>query len=499
MKKLFSVKRTREFEQALLKNGETEVSLVERVGEKLFKRVIEKPFDKIIVFVGKGNNGADGLSLADKLLKNGRSVVVVKVFEPQTDASRYFYEKFVGDGGMIVGLDEAKADNSLVVDCIFGIGFKGEASGEALKAINIINESKKVGAYVLSVDIPSGLNGDSGMSVTAVQADETLAVGCLKTGHVLNTAKDHVGKLDLVDINFALDVSVAYLLEKTDISSVLPKRKHFSHKNDFGTVGVFGGSVYYGGAAKLANISACAISSGAGITRLITPKCISSLVAPYLLESTYFPCESNDKTVVFDRENIDLALDKLTALSFGMGLCATDETFKILEYILKNKSFKLCIDADGLNCLSENPSLLDERTTKSVILTPHVGEFCRLSGAKSEDVIFDPIGYAKAFAKEHSVVVLLKGTATVVTDGNDVFISDRGVAGMATAGSGDVLSGVIAGLLGYNELSAFTGACAAFIAGYAAEIASKNVCDISLTSSITAGQVGRAITELAEK
>ena len=497
MKKLYSVKSVRLAEERLIDNGETVISLMKRAGDGLFQKLKNAPYNEVYIFVGKGNNGGDGFALACDLLSTDKRVSVVKAGGGVSAASSFFKEKYVAGGGKILDFAEGlNISGALIVDCIFGVGFHGEVTGEEKRAIDFINAVKRNNNYVVSVDIPSGLNGDCGLFSTAVEADETLAIGCLKSGLILNAAKDCVGRLDVVDIGLEVDNATAYYPEAQDLAPVLKKRKNFSHKNDYGTVGVFGGSLPYGGAVKLSNTSLCALYAGAGISRLIVPKCISGAVSPFLLESTLSAVRSDDNGVVFDKGSIDEALKGLDALSVGMGLTNTDETYKTIEYILKNVDIKLCVDADGLNALSKNVALLDEKRTYKTVITPHVGEFCRLSGLNKESVLADPVGCAKAFAAKHNVILLLKGTATVVTDGTITYVTDRGVAGMATAGSGDVLSGVIAGLLGYNEPSALTVAAAAFIVGYAAEVASRKICDVAYTASDTVRHIQSAVTEI---
>ncbi len=422
---------------------------------------------------------------------------MVCVSDKISDTSRFYRDRYIAGGGKVVGFKEDLIiKNALIVDCIFGVGFHGAPTGAEARAIRFLNDIKVENNYVVSVDIPSGLNGDSGLYDTAVEADETFAVGCFKTGLILNAAKDCAGKLSVVDIGIEPKDTCAFLVETADLRPVLRQRKHFSHKNDFGTVGVMGGSLNYGGAAKLANTSLCALFGGAGISRLIVPDRLIDAVAPYLLESTLSAIKSDGSGAVFDALNIDAALVGLDALSVGMGMGNTEETYKIIEYIIKNKDLKLCIDADGLNALSKNVDLLKIKRSYMTVLTPHVGEFCRLSGFSSRDVLSDPIGKAKAFAKEYNVILLLKGTATVVTDGEEVLVANTGTAGMATAGSGDVLSGVIAGLLGYNEPSVLSVAAASYIVGYAAQIARKHVCDISHTSLLTAKFIPEAVTAI---
>ena len=500
MKKLCDVECVRNAEKALIDGGETVVSLMKRAGDGLYEKLKKTNYDKVYIFVGKGNNGGDGFAIACNFLQAKRRVTVVTVSDEISGAAAHYRDIFKAGGGRVsVFSDDLDIKNSLIVDCIFGVGFHGEVTGVEKRAICLIDKLRANGNHVVSVDIPSGSNGNNGLGDTVVKADETYAVGCLKTGLVLNAAKDRVGEISVVDIGLDPEPVTAYLVEATDLKPVLRERKGFSHKNDYGTVGVFGGSVNYGGAAKLANLSLCALQSGAGISRLIVPEVLTCGVMPYLLESTLATVSSDKVGVVFDKQSVDKAIKGLSALSVGMGMGNTDETYKTIEYLINNTDIKLCVDADGLNALSKNVALLKKKRSFKTVLTPHVGEFCRLSGASAQEVLSDRIGHAKAFAKENNVILLLKGTATVITDGETVLVTDRGTAGMATAGSGDILSGVIAGLLGYNEPDVSTVAAASYIVGYAAELAENEVCDISYTSSVTAKYIPAAITAIYDK
>jgi len=493
---IYSVSEVACAERALYDNGETTVSLMRRAGDGLFREIIKQGAENVMVFVGKGNNGGDGFVVALNCLEAGKSVCVIRVAESLSPASRFYASQYLARGGRVEMFDGRRiVKDSLIVDCIFGVGFHGEVTGDALAAVNFINEMRSYGNIVVSVDIPSGLNGDSGLYTNAVKADITLAVGCVKKGLILNAAKDVVGRLKVVDIGLNAEKAEAFLTEACDFAPILTPRPEFSHKNDFGTVGVFGGSKNYCGAPKLSASALAALYAGAGIARVIVPEIIYQAIAASVFECTVATAKSDDTGAIFDKKSLDEALKGLTALSVGMGMGAREQTFEVIKYILSKENLKLCIDADGLNCLAGATDLLSKRQSKTII-TPHIGEFCRLTGLNKDDVISDPIGHAKIFAAEHNCIVLLKGTSTVVTDGFVAYICNQGTAGMATAGSGDVLSGVIAGLLGYSDLTPLTVACASFIVGYAAVIARYDVCDISMTSATTVGYIQRAVTEI---
>ena len=285
-------------------------------------------------------------------------------------------------------------------------------------------------------------------------------------------------------------------LKKEDMKSIFPKRDENSNKGNFGYVGIMGGSIEYSGAVKLANLSCASLTSGCGVVRLIVPKEIANGVMPYLLEQTLFTIESKDGHMIFDKEKIDKSLEKLKTLAIGMGWGESSDNEKILSYILETKDIPVVIDADGLNTLAKMDKSILNKTKCKVILTPHPKEFERISGYDIEDIKNNPQGLAINFANEYNVILLLKGHTTTVTDGKTTYLVKRGCAGMATAGSGDVLSGILVGILGYNEPNVLSIAAGAYLAGLAGEIAQEELNDISIKASNTISKIPEAINEI---
>ncbi len=284
------------------------------------------------------------------------------------------------------------------------------------------------------------------------------------------------------------------ILKKEDLKEVFREREKDSHKGTYGYVGIMGGCMEYTGAIKLANMSATALRAGCGVVRLIVPKSIESMIAPYLLEQTIFPIDNDgENKMKFNKENIDKALEKLKALAIGMGWGKGKDNIAILKYILENKAIPCIIDADGLNTLSEMNLDILNRTKCKVILTPHLKEFERLSKIKIDKIKENPRQIAEEFAKKYNIILLLKGSTTIVTNGAETCLVDRGCPGMATAGSGDVLSGILVGLLGYNEANVKTIASGSYLAGVAGELAQEKYTDISMKASDTIEMIPEAI------
>ena len=255
----------------------------------------------------------------------------------------------------------------------------------------------------------------------------------------------------------------------------------------------------YAGATKLANMSAAALRSGCVVVTLAVPETIAQSVAPYLLESTLLPIPADENgKMIFDPQILDALLSRYASIAVGMGWGSSVSYKEILPYLLQNAHQPLIIDADGLNTLSKMDLSLLKECKAPVILTPHLMEFSRLSGLSISDIENDPISYAKAFAKEYGVILLLKGCTTIITDGEVVYLSNRGSAGMATAGSGDVLAGVLAGLCGYHKADAFTVASGAYLAGVAGELAEEKRGAISMLASDTVNEIANAVCILTK-
>lgn len=291
-----------------------------------------------------------------------------------------------------------------------------------------------------------------------------------------------------------------YNIENSDIKEIFKIRNPESNKGDFGYIGILGGCENYSGAIKLANMSATALRAGCGIVRLIIPKSIENFVAPYLLEQTMFTFDTDEKgNMIFDENKIKDALSKLKALAIGMGWGSGNDNEKILKYIIENYNIPLIIDADGINCLSKMDLNILKNYKGKIIITPHLKEFERISKVKIDEVKVNSIKYAKQFAKEYNVIVLLKGHTTIVTNGEDTYLVKKGCPGMATAGSGDVLSGILVGILGYNEPNILTISAGAYLAGTAGEIAQEKYTDISMKASDTIECIPEAIRILRTK
>ena len=272
-----------------------------------------------------------------------------------------------------------------------------------------------------------------------------------------------------------------------DIKNLFLKREKDTNKGDFGKVGILGGSINYSGAIKLATMSLASLRSGCGLVKVIIPDEIVSLLSPVLLEQTLFPYKN--------LEDIKKSIKDLDSLAIGMGWGSNENHLPILKDILENFQGNLVIDADGLNTLVNHVEIL--RTSQAnIVLTPHLKEFSRLTSLSIEEIEKNKMEIAKSFAKENHVILLLKGSTTIVTNGIDAYLINYGTPGMATSGSGDVLSGILAGLLGYLDYNLLSVSAGAIVNGLAGELAEEKNTDISMIASDTIKCIPAAIKKI---
>ncbi len=489
------VKTMQESDQATIASGTSGRELMLRAAKGILDSYVWT--GKTLIVCGTGNNAGDGYALATLMQEADLSCDLLLLSNRFSEDGQYYFD-ICRQKGINYTLWSGAFDfssYSQIVDCIFGIGFHGTPDEETAALIDAINQS---GKSVISADINSGLGGENGLGAPCIQSDLTVAIQSYKPGHFLAQAKDVIQNQTCIDIGIKTPDEDIFLLEESDVSKLFKPRKNYTHKGNYGYVALMGGCVEYSGAAKLANMSAAALRAGCGVVTLAVPESIANAVSPYLLESTLLPmpCDTSGK-MIYSPEILDSILSRYASVAVGMGWGSSTEYKDILTHLLQNAHQPLIIDADGLNTLSKMDLSLLKNAKAPVILTPHLMEFSRLSGKAIAEIESDPIEHAKAFAKEYGVILLLKGCCTVITDGTTVYLSNRGSAGMATAGSGDVLSGILAGVCGYLPPDAFTVAAGAYLAGVAGELAEQKTNAVSMIASDTARELANAIRSLS--
>ena len=286
-------------------------------------------------------------------------------------------------------------------------------------------------------------------------------------------------------------------LTKDDVKDCFRERERDANKGDFGYIALVGGSLPYSGAIRLAAMANCAMRAGAGVVSIAVPGSIAYLIAEDILESTLYPLSEEGGYIKFSEAEFSGLLGR-RVIAIGMGIGNTDESSKCVDHLLKNYEGVLIIDADGLNVLSKMDKEIVRKSKARIVLTPHLKEFSRLSGMDMADVARgNKAELAASLAKDLGCIVLLKGPVTAVSDGETVYLVQRGCPGMATAGSGDVLSGILAAVLACNEDKLLIAAAAgAYINGAAGELAEKRNGQISMIASDTALAVKDAINEI---
>ncbi len=490
MQKVISKENMKKSDEYTIQNKMSSLKLMDKAAIAVMQSYNFK--GKILIVAGTGNNAGDGYALANRLYENGHQVEILLTENKFSKEGKHYFNLCIKNKIPIYiyenNFNFQKYD--LLVDAIYGIGFSGMLPKHIETIINQMNNSNKP---IISIDINSGLDANNGLATTCINSTLTVAIGALKPGHLLNMAKDKINKLVVQNIDIEIVGETYYLLEECDFKEYIPKRLNNSNKGNYGLVGILGGCQNYSGSVKLANLSLSALTSGSGVARIITPNSIISSISPYLLESTIYPIPDQNGQMIYNKDSIDKSLEKVTALLIGIGWNQTKDNEKILNYIINNYHIPMVIDADGLNTIAKTKNL-----KPNLILTPHLKEFSRLTGLSIEEIIKDEINIAKNYAKNHQITLLLKGPATIITDGNIVYIVNTGCPGMATAGSGDVLSGIIIGLLGYLKPTLKTVALAAYINGLAGMLAEKDKGSVSMLASDTINHLSEVIKKFTK-
>lgn len=496
---ILPVRSMRESDAATIRSGVPSRELMYRAGVGIFEAAEWR--GEVAIVAGSGNNAGDGYVLALLLADAGRPCRIFRVSDRFSEDGAYYHGLCAARGIPSERFTEETdlSGYGTVVDCLLGTGFCGEVTGMTKCAIEAINAAGEGGAYVVSADINSGLDGDSGCAVTAVRSDLTVSVEHFQPGHFLGSAKDLMKARVSVGIGIR-PIGESYgLFEASDTKRVLTPRKNDSHKATYGYVALIGGSERYSGAIRLASMAEAAMRSGAGVATVAAPRSLAPVILPAILESTFFPLSEVDGGILFCDPEFRELVTRYRAIVFGMGVGNTRETARAVSYLLGSYEGTLVLDADGLNALAKLPRALLNDTRARVILTPHPLEFARLAGTKVQEVLAAPIETAKRYAAETGTVVLLKGPTTVVTDGRGVLLVDRGCAGMATAGSGDVLSGVLAGLCGaHPDEPLYAAATGAYLNGLAGELAEAETGAISMTAGDTARKIAEAVRRVTD-
>ncbi len=480
----------RKIEENTFNGGMSYEIMMENAGKACFEKInelVELRGKRVCVVCGNGNNGGDGLVIARYIKEiNVNTGVVFAMGHPKTETALAVYGKLKEIEifeNLSCGKEFIKSSD-IIIDCMFGIGFKGSLTGEVLEITELINSLNNT---VISIDIPSGLHGDCcEPEGEHVKADITLAIGCMKPVHTLKPSKRLCGKVFDVDIGFPKECFENHLFEITELSYVknnLVPRNENSNKGTFGKLlSVCGSRNMQGAAVLCAN---AAVKSGVGLLTCAFPQKAYGAIAPKLTEPLMLPLPDDENGFLSANAIYDISkkLSGATAVVVGCGLGVTKGTEAVVDSILKNAKCPIIIDADGLNILSENIDIL-KTATVPIILTPHPGEMARMLKTTIEEVERDRMSACKLLCEKTNAVVLLKGCNTVIAMGDKAFINPTGNSGMAKGGSGDALAGII-GSFSAQGMDAFKSAvCGAYIHGMAGDLASQKYSVMGMTPTM---------------
>lgn len=464
---------------------------------------------RFLVLCGKGNNGGDGFVIARHLLnREGKvnCVLLGKVAELKGDArtnaqillNAGYKIQEVTKPDELSRLSAVGCQLSAIVDAIFGTGLSSPPSGLAAETIRLVNQSQ---SYVISVDIPSGVDADTGAVLEpAIRAHLTVTMGLPKYGLVLYPGKACTGKLRIADIGIPYKLlkerANTFLVDDEFVRQNLPHRPPDGHKGSFGSCLLLCGSRGFSGACVLAAMAV--VRSGAGLVHLGYPKGISSVIETCAIEPVKHPLPETDSETLSPAALAPLLelVSKVDSVAIGPGISTHPETRKLLLELLPQLEKPTVVDADGLNNLAGALEILSQ-VKAPLLLTPHPGELSRLIGKSPAEINADRIGTARNFAVTHKCILALKGAPTVIaTPDGRAFVNPTGNSGLASGGSGDVLTGLITGFIAQGATPLGAAIIATFLHGLAADIGAQELTEYSLSAGDLLKYIPKAIANL---
>ncbi len=502
--KLFPSSVIKEIDHATCKAQNIDsIELMERAAGAVACEIISRfrPSQRIVVIAGPGNNGGDALAAARMLIEQGYKRVEIFLFNVQDRLSHDCKEQ----RNKLIALDDidfteitkefmppALGKSDVLIDGLFGAGLSKPLQGGFMALVRYINES---GAYVISIDVPSGLFGEWNEHTNmrdVIHADLTLGISIPRISFFFEENAQAIGEWKLLDIE--LDAAkiratpaTYFLVERHNVRRVLKPRHPFSVKRDFGSALIMAGSMGMMGAAIMS--ARAALKSGAGLVTVHSARCGLIPMQTAICEAMFEP-DKNDRFIT------DMRLHHThMAVAVGPGIGTYDETINALEGLMKNAGdTPLVLDADALNCIAKRPTLLSLIPKMSVI-TPHRGEFDRLFGEHTSDET--RLRKAIEASQVYNIIIVLKGhhTAIVRPDGK-VYFNSTGNPGMATAGSGDVLTGVITAFIAQGLKPEVAATIGVFIHGYAGDMAADALGEYGMTASDIIDRLPLAIKEI---
>lgn len=435
------------------------------------------------IFCGHGNNGGDGLAIARHLYNLGTDVTVFLVSGTEFKGDARINYDIVKNMGIPIdtvidseGLEYIIRSFDIIIDAILGTGISGTVRGMAYDVIKAINENAR---YILSVDVPSGINSDSGeICGVCISADKTVTFAGYKMGMFMYPAADCTGEIvpDMISVPESVITSQGLQINVTDsgfVRSIIKKRSNNTHKGDYGKLLIIAGSEGMSGAAYMS--AQAALKSGAGLVTLACCRSIHSALESKTTEVMTLPLDDCEGHISASALPLLLQrLKKADAVLIGPGLGTSPDVDEIVKGILKNSRVPVIVDADALNAAARSRQIISQCGCE-LIFTPHEMEMSRLTGLDVSYIESNRIEVSREFAEEYGAVLLLKGHHTIVTAPNlEQYINTTGNPGLASGGSGDVLAGIIAALAARGIGCAAAAAAAAYIHGTAGDIAAQS-------------------------
>ncbi|NOX96875.1 MAG: NAD(P)H-hydrate dehydratase [Nitrospirae bacterium] len=490
------------------------LQLMENAGRQIAeaaREMLRFPLGKrVAIFAGRGNNGGDGFVAARYLVEEEAEIDIYLLGkkedvkgDAQTNLQRLTQPVMeIKEEKDLDKLKDSLSQADLIIDALLGTGARGKVQGILKATIELLNES---GKPIISVDIPSGLSGEKGEPLDiCVKAARTVTMGLPKQGLISYPGAEYVGELKVADIGIPPEVLNDHclkvnLLEEKDISSLFPYRRRETHKGNYGHILVLAGSTGFTGAAALAGLGA--LRSGGGLITLGVARSLNPVLEAKLTEVMTKPLpETGEGSLSLEAEGDILELvQRMDALAVGPGLSIHPETQELVKRLITKINKPMVIDADGLNGLAGDISLLT-KSPASIIITPHPGEMGRLLGMTVAEVQSDRIGVARQAALQMGIVIVLKGARTVISDpeGN-VYVNPTGNPGMASGGMGDILTGMIASFIGQGLTELEAAKAGVYIHGLAGDIAAGTQGEIGLIATDLLDKLPLAIKQLQQK
>lgn len=485
--------------------------LIGRAGDAI-ARVVQKHIangSKIVVLAGKGNNGADGYAAAKRLLSNYQ-VVVYDIFGAGQHGNdgKCYLEEFVRDGGILnpysdpESLKSDLSDADCIIDAIFGIGVSGDLPTFLIDIAELLRAVKN--AVKIAVDIPLGVISDDGRvdERFAYAADATVSLCLLKPCNVSYPAKAYIGKLHYDDIGLNVtdvipkEEFLYHLIDEQNIKELLPNRDDNTNKGSFGKLLLITGSSEYQGAGRLA--LEAALRGGVGLVAYLGEKDQNDSLLREFPETIFKQRKAFENMQQEDVNDIIALAGKYDSVLIGSGCGRSDGLLTLVKSLLDSYKGNLILDADAINVLAEEPNesrCLIASSEARVIITPHPLEFARIRGCTAADVNRDRIRLAREFSKECGCITVLKGAATVSTDGDAVYINSSGSSALAKAGSGDVLAGFLSSLCTSSGALLQSAAAAVYIHARAADVLAEELSQYGVTPSDLPRQIAREIVK----